>query len=184
MTDVLTETSTQKKLKFKLFITNTGTYDMGKDSKDQKGLLKEYSDSLARLGTDLRDIGFSYKIIVKTSKEYWQKRIEDFKGYSKKGQEYYDQVYTMMSMVDKNEAQMFLLHISKFRQQSAALLEIMEKIYENPTIIDRKDKQQSKWSKDVNDQLTKCSEDSLRHEKKMNTLFREFYEEHLKGVLE
>ena len=100
MTDVLTETSTQKKLKFKLFITNTGTYDMGKDSKDQKGLLKEYSDSLARLGTDLRDIGFSYKIIVKTSKEYWQKRIEDFKRYSKKGQEYYDQVYAMMSTVD------------------------------------------------------------------------------------
>ena len=156
---------------------------MNEDSKDHKRLLKkEYSDSLARLGTDLRDIGFSYKIVTKTSKEYWQKRIKDFKRYNEKGLEYYNQVYAMMSMVNKSEAQMFLLHISKFRQQSAALVEIMEKIYENPTIIDRKDKQQSRWSKDVNDQLTKCSDDSLQHEKKMNILFRGFYEEHLKDA--
>jgi len=132
----------------------------------------------------LGEIQFSYKIEEKVTKEYWQQRIEDFKKYNEKGFEYYNQVYAMMSLVNKEEAQMFLLQISKFKQLSTLLLEAMEKIKDNPTIIDSKDKQQSQWSREIKNQITEQSNKCLRHEMDMNTQFREFYEKHLKEILE
>jgi len=145
---------------------------------------KEHSDKLAKLGMKLGEIQFSYKIEEKVTKEYWQQRIEDFKKYNEKGLEYYNQVYVIIDLVNKEEAQMFLLRVSKFRQLSMSLLEVMEKIEDNPTIIDSKDKQQSQWSREIKNQITEQSNKCLRYEMDMNTSFREFYEKHLKKVLE
>jgi hypothetical protein len=63
------------------------------------------------------------------------------------------------------------------------MIEIMEKIRENPSIIDPKDRQQSKWSKEIKNQITEHSNKCLQHEKDMNILFRECYEKHLKEIL-
>jgi len=83
---------------------------------------KKHSDKLAKLGMELGEIQFSYKIEEKVTKEYWQQRIEDFKKYNEKGLEYYNQVHSIMDLVNKEEAQMFLLRVSKFRQLSMSLL--------------------------------------------------------------
>lgn len=157
---------------------------MSQDPEDIKKSAKKNSDKLAKLGMELGEIQFSYRIDEKSTKEYWQKRIKDFKNYSEKAQEYYSQVHSMMNLVNKEEAQMFLLRSSKFRQLGTKLIEIMEKIEENPTIIDPKDKQQSQWSKEIKNQITEHSNKCLRHEMDMNTTFREFYEKHLKKILE
>lgn len=157
---------------------------MNQTPEDIKKAAKENSDKLAKLGMELGEIQFSYRIDEKVTKEYWQKRIKDFKNYSEKAQEYYSQVHFMMNLVNKEESQMFLLRASKFRQLGKKLLETMEKIEENPTIIDSKDKQQSQWSKEIKNQITDYSNKCLRHEMDMNTTFREFYEKHLKKILE
>ncbi len=153
---------------------------MNQDPKDLKKSVKEHSHKLAKLGNDLGEIKFSYRVDAKPTKEYWLQRIKDFNEYNKKGLEYYNQVYTMINLVNKKEAQIFLLRISKFRELCAKLSNTMEKIKENPSIIDSKDKQQSLWSREIKNQITKQSNESLRHEVDMNSSFRVFYEKHLK----
>ncbi|MFQ5497141.1 MAG: hypothetical protein ACE5DU_04560 [Nitrosopumilus sp.] len=149
-----------------------------------KKTVKEHSEKLAKLGMELSQIKFSYKVEEKPSKEYWKKRIADFKKYNEKALEYYNQVHSMMNLVNKEESQMFLLRISKFRQMVLSFLEIMEKIEENPSITDSKDKQQSLWSKEVKNQISEISSKCLTHEKDMNISFREFYQKNLKKILE
>ena len=153
---------------------------MSQDPENLKESVKEYSEKLAKLGIELGKIQFSYKIEKKSSKEYWQHRIEHFKKYNEKVFEYYKQVYAIMNLVNKEESQIFLLRTSKFRQLSVKLIEVMEKIMENPSIVDPKDKQQSKWSKEIKNQVTECNEKCLQHEKETNVVFREFYEKYLK----
>ena len=157
---------------------------MSQDPENQKKLVKEYSDKLAKLGMKLSEIQFSYKVEEKTSKEYWEKRIEDFKKYNEKGLEYYNQIFSLMNLVNKEEAQMFLLRISKFRQLVTSLTEIMDKIKENPSIINSKDKQQSQWSKEIRNEITEHSNKCLHHERDMNSLFRKFYDERLRKIIE
>jgi len=157
---------------------------MRQDSENLKKSAKEYSEKLAKLGMELGEIQFSYEVKSKPSKEYWQKRIDDFKKYNKKGMKYYNQVYSLMNLVNKEESQMFLLRTSKFHQLGLTLIEIMEKIKENPSIIDSKDKQLSQWSKEIRDQITEHSDKCLHHEKDMNVSFREFYEKYLKKIIE
>jgi len=157
---------------------------MSQDQEKLKKIAKEHSEKLAKLGMELSEIQFSYKVEEKPSKEYWQKRIDDFKKYNEKGMEYYNQVYSLMNLVNKEESQMFLLRTSKFRQLGLTLIEIMEKIKENPSIIDLKDKQQSQWSKEIRDQITEHSNKCLHYEMDINTSFREFYEKYLKKILE
>ncbi|HSG83895.1 MAG: hypothetical protein ACE5RQ_02260 [Nitrosopumilus sp.] len=157
---------------------------MSNESENLKKSAKEHSDKLAKLGMELGEIQFSYKIDEKVTKEYWEQRMKDFKKYNEKGLEYYNQVHAMMDLVNQEEAQMFLLRVSKFRQLSTVLLETMEKIKENPSIIDSKDKQQSSWSRKIKNQITEQSNKCLRHEMDMNSLFREFYDKHLKKILE
>jgi len=157
---------------------------MSQDPENLKKSVKENSEKLAKLGMDLGEIKFSYRVEEKISKEYWQKRIEDFKRYNEKGLGYYNQVHAMMNLVNKEEAQMFLLRTSKFRQLGTSLTEIMEKIKENPSIIDPKDKQQSQWSREIKNQITEQSNKCLQHERDMNSLFREFYDKHLKKIIE
>lgn len=153
-------------------------------SEEIKQKAKTHSEKLAKLGMELGEIQFSYRVDEKSTKEYWQKRISDFKKYNEKGLEYYNQVHTLMNLVNKEEAQMFLLRTSKFRQLGLNLIEIMEKILENPSIMDKKDRQQSQWSKEIRSKITEQSNKCLRHEMDMNTLFREFYEKNLKKILE
>ncbi|QLH04848.1 hypothetical protein C5F49_05605 [Nitrosopumilus oxyclinae] len=157
---------------------------MSQDPENLKKIAKEHSNKLAKLGMDLGELQFSYRIEEKITKEYWNQRMKDFKKYNEKGLEYYNQVHAMMDLVNKEESQLFLLRISKFRQLSTKLSETMEKIKENPTIIDSKDKQQSPWSKEIKNQITEQSNECLRHEMDMNGSFREFYEKHLKSILE
>ena len=157
---------------------------MSGEAENLKESAKKHSDKLAKLGMELGENQFSYKIEEKVTKDYWQQRIEDFKKYNEKGLEYYNQVHAIMNLVNKEEAQMFLLQASKFRQLSAELLETMEKIKENPSIIDSKDKQQSSWSKEIKNKITEQSNRCLRHEMDMNSSFREFYGKHLKKILE
>ena len=157
---------------------------MSQDPENLKKSAKEHSEKLAKTGMALGEIQFSYKIEEKVTKEYWQKRMNDFKKYNEKGMEYYNQAHSMMNLVNKEEAQMFLLRISKFRQLSTTLSETMEKIKENPSIIDSKDRQQSLWSKEIKNQITEQSNKCLRHEMDMNISFREFYEKYLKKILE
>ncbi|MGV7226640.1 MAG: hypothetical protein ACQ9CV_06945 [Nitrosopumilus sp.] len=157
---------------------------MSQDPENLKKSAKEHSDKLAKLGMELGEIQFSYRIEEKVTKEYWDQRMNDFKKYNEKGLEYYNQVHAMMNLVDKEESEMFLLRVSKFRQLSTELLETMNKIKDNPSIIDSKDKQQSSWSKEIKNQITEQSNKCLRHEMDMNTSFREFYEKYLKKILE
>ena len=173
-----------RNLKFKLFIGSTQTNLMSQDPENLRKAVKEHGEKLAKLGMNLGEIQFSYKIEEKTSKDYWQNRIDDFKKYHQKALEYYNQVYAMMNLVNKEESQMFLLRTSKFRQLAVILIEIMEKIKENPSIIDHKDKQQSQWSREIKNEIIEHSNKCLRHEMDMNSLFREFYEKQLKKMIE
>jgi len=173
-------TTQKSKLLLKVDIVNL----MGDVPENLKKTVKEHSEKLAKLGMELSQIKFSYKVEEKPSKEYWKKRIIDFKKYNEKALEYYNQVHSMMNLVNKEESQMFLLRTSKFRQMGLSFLEIMEKIKENPSITDSKDKQQSLWSKEVKNQISEISKKCLTHEKEMNISFREFYQNNLKKILE
>jgi hypothetical protein len=59
----------------------------------------------------------------------------------------------------------------------------MEKVKENPSIIDSKDKQQSLWSKEVKKEVLAISKNCVEHEKYMNDIFRKFYEINIKKIL-
>ncbi|MDH3191343.1 MAG: hypothetical protein OEM18_01470 [Nitrosopumilus sp.] len=157
---------------------------MSKNIENIKKSAKEKSDNLAKIGRDLSEIRFNYKVLDKTETKYWQKRIEDFKKYHKKGIEYYIQAHSLMNLVEKEKAGLFLLSISKLRQLGAKLLEILEEVKQNPSIMSSRDKQQSKWSKELKEKLIECSNKNLHQETDMNSNFREFYDKHLKNLLE
>ena len=149
-----------------------------------KEIVKEHSEKLSKLGTDLAKNQFIYKVGKKSSKEYWQERIINFKKYNDNGFRYYDEIFALMRIIDEEKSQMFLLQIAKFRQLGLTLIEIMEKLKENPSIINSKDRQQSQWSREIKNQITEQSDKCLKCEREMNTTFREFYEEKMKEILE
>ena len=157
---------------------------MSYDSEKIKNVMGEKSKKLAELGSILAKNQFTYKIQEKTTKEYWKKRILELKKYDETSLAYYNEIQNMMNLINKDEAQTYLLHISKFRQLSTDLIKIMEKIKENPSIIDSKDKQQSLWSKGVKKEILEISTNCVDHEKHMNSIFREFYETKIKEILE
>ena len=157
---------------------------MSENTENLKKILQEYSKKLTKLGSILAKEQFSYKIEEKTSKKYWQKRIEEFKKYNETGLEYYNQVQSMMNVIDKDKGQLFLLDISKFHQLGIKLIKIMETIEETPSIINSKDKQQSHWSKKIKKDISETSVECLDHEKYMNMSFREFYNSNIKKILE
>ncbi|MEX2192012.1 MAG: hypothetical protein WD717_01330 [Nitrosarchaeum sp.] len=172
------------KLDSKLFIAEKFRHIMTEDLEKLKKLAKEHSDNLAKLGKELAEIQFNYKVIENTTERYWQKRISEFKKYNEKGTEYYTQAQALMNLVDKEQSGLFLLNISKLRQLELKLLTNMEEVKQNPSIIKSKDKQQSKWSKELREKLLESSNVCLHHEMGMNKFFREFYETHLKNILE
>ena len=152
---------------------------MSQDSEKIKKIVEKESKKLAELGQNISKTKFSYKIKEDSSKKYWIKRIEEFRSYSKAGLEYYNQAYSLMKLINQQESKLFLLQISKFNQLASTLVEMMEKIKENPSIGNSKDKQQSVWSKEIRKDITKQSNECLNHEKKMNLGFREFCEKNL-----
>ena len=154
------------------------------DEAENKQSIKEHSDQLAKFGMELSKIHFSYKVEKKASKEYWQNRIESFEQYNEKTLEYYNQVFSLIKLVDKEESEIFLLLISKFRQLASELIDMMQKIAENPSIINSKDGQQSQWSRENKNNITDQSNNCLHHERDMNSHFRDFYEKHLKSILD
>jgi len=172
------------KVNFKLFISEKTFIVMAENLEKLKKLVKEYSENLAKLGHDLSEIQFRYKIIENTTNEYWKNRIEKFKKYSEKGKEYYFQAHALINLVDKEQSGLFLLSISKLRQLEVNLEKIMLEVIQNPSIIKSKDKQQSKWSKELREQLVEASNKCIDHETSMNKVFREFYENRLKKILE
>ena len=141
--------------------------------------IKVYSEKLEKLGMELSKIQYDFKIKDNPSEKYWTKRIQKFENYHKKVAEYFTQSYSLMSLVNEEQSGIFLLRVSKLRQLGVKLLEAMEKVKENPSSMDLKNKQQSKWSKEIRERLLKSNNDCLNHEKRMNVFFKEFYEEHL-----
>ena len=157
---------------------------MDNNSEIIKKKVQEKSDKLAQLGSTLAKNQFTYKIEEKISKEYWQKRIKDFTKYNEISLEYYTQIQNLMNLINKEEAQMFLLQTSKFHQLGTELIKLMHQIEENPSIIDSKDKQQSQWSKKIKEKILELSTNCLENEKNMNLDFRKFYDVEIKKILE
>ena len=157
---------------------------MNQDSNDLKKIMQENSKKLTQLGSILAKNQFSYKIEEKTSKEYWQKRIEHLIKYNETSLAYYNQVQNMMNLINKEKSQIFLLEISKFHQLGIELVKIMHQIEETPSIINSKDKQQSQWSKKIKEKFVEVNANCLEHEKYMNIGFRKFYDIEIKKILE
>ncbi len=157
---------------------------MSQNSEDIKKKVQEKSEKLAELGLTLTKNQFSYKIEEKISKEYWQKRIKNLIKYNEISLEYYTQIQNLMNLVNKEEAQMFLLQTSKFHQLGTELIKLMQQIEENPSIINSKDKQQSQWSKKIKEKIIENSKNCLENEKNMNLNFRKFYDTEIKEILE
>ena len=157
---------------------------MSTDSENFKNSIDKKSKKLAELGSILAKNQFTYKIQEKTTKEYWEKRVQELKKYDEASLAYYNEIQNIMNLVNKGEAQTYLLHISKFCQLSTDLIKIMEKVKENPSIIDSKDKQQSLWSKEVKKEILEISKNCVEHEKYMNGIFRKFYEINIKEILD
>ena len=89
-----------------------------------------------------------------------------------------------MNLINKEEAQMFLLQTSKFHQLGTELIKYMHQIEENPSIINSKDKQQSEWSKKIKEKFVEVNANCLENEKNMNLNFREFYDAKIMKALE
>ena len=157
---------------------------MNQESDNIKKKIQEQSKKLAELGLTLAKSQFTYKIEEKVSKEYWQEKIKELEKYNQTSLEYYSQVQKMMILINKNEAQMFLLQTSKFHQLGTELINLMQQIEENPSIINSKDKQQSEWSKKIKEKMVELSNKCLENEKNMNLNFRKFYEKEIKKILE
>jgi hypothetical protein len=145
---------------------------------DSKKTKKEYSEKLEKLGVELSKFQYDFKIKDNPSEKYWVKRIQEYEKYHNKVTEYFTQAYSLMNLVTEEQSGVFLLRISKLRQLGEKVLEDMEKVKQNPSSMNLKDKQQSKWSKEIRDQLLKSNNDCLNHEKRMNVFFKEIYEKY------
>jgi benzoyl-CoA reductase/2-hydroxyglutaryl-CoA dehydratase subunit BcrC/BadD/HgdB len=147
---------------------------------DSEKTIKDYSKKLEKLGLELLKIQYDFKIKDNPSEKYWIKKIQEFKKYHEKVVDYFTQSYSWMSLVDEEQAGIFLLRISKLQQLGVKLLEDMDKVKQNPASMNLKDKQQSKWSKEIRERLLKSNNDCLNHEKRMNVFFKEVYKNYLK----
>jgi len=145
---------------------------------DSKKTKKEYSEKLEKLGVELSKIQYDFKIKDNPSEKYWNKQIQEYGKYFNKVVEYFTQAYSLMNLINEEQSSVFLLRISKLQQLGEKLLADMEKVKQNPSSMNLKDKQQSKWSKEIRDQLLKSNTDCLNHEKRMNIFFKEVYEKY------
>ena len=137
--------------------------------------IKKHNKTLEKLGVELSKIQFDFKIKDKPSEKYWVKRIQEFDNYHKKTIEYFTEACSLIRLSNEEQSKIFLLRISKLVQLGRKVLSDMEKIKQNPSTMDLKDKQQSRWSKDLREQLIKSNNECLDHEKRMNIFFKDFY---------
>jgi hypothetical protein len=149
---------------------------------DSKNKIKEYRKKLEKLGVELSRIQYNFKIRNEPSEKYWAKKIKEFNNYHSKALEYFAQVYSLMSLENKEQSGMFLLRLSKLKQLGVKLLKNMENVKQNPATMDLKDRQQSRWSIEQREKLIKSNSDCLNHEKQMNIFFKEFYEKYLQDL--
>ena len=140
---------------------------------------KKHNKTLEKLGGELSTIQFDFKVKDRPSEKYWVKRIREFDNYHKKTVEYFTEVCSLVRLSNEEQSKMFLLRISKLVQLGRKVLSDMEKIKQNPSTMNLKDKQQSRWSKDLREQLIKSNNECLDHEKGMNVFFKDFYEKNL-----
>ena len=141
--------------------------------------INDLNQKLERLGIELTKIQYDFKIKEISSKKHWEKRINEFDIYHKKTIEYFSQAYILMKNVDNEKAGLFVLRLSKLKDLGKKLLENMENAKQNPSIMDFKDRQQSKWSIEQRENLINSNQECLDHEKRMNIFFREFFEKNL-----
>jgi len=139
------------------------------------------NEKLETLGIELSKIQYDFKIKNKPTEKYWLKRIEEFKYYHENVLEYFTLVYSLMRLIDIEQSGIFLLKVSKLKQLGLKLLEDMGKIKKNPSAMDLKDKQQSKWTVELREQVIKSNDNCWRHEKHMNVFFRDFHNQYLKN---
>ena len=146
---------------------------------DSSDSIKENTKQLANLGSELSQIQYDFKIKNKPSEKYWSQRIQEFKKYHEKTINYFTLVYSLMSEVNEEQSGIFLLSLSKLKQVGATLLEELENVKKNPAVMDLKDRQQSRWSIEQREKLIKSNNDCISHEKRMNIIFKEFYDNYL-----
>ena len=137
--------------------------------------ITKYNQKLERLGGELSKIQYDFKIKNRPSEKYWVKRIQEFDNYHKKTVEYFTEAYSLMHLANEEQSSMFFLRVSKLVNLGVKVLEDMEKIKQNPSIMNLKDKQQSRWSVELREQLIKSNKECLDHEKRMNVFFKDFY---------
>ena len=137
--------------------------------------ITKYNQKLERLGRELSKIQYDFKIKNRPSEKYWVKRIQEFDNYHKKTVEYFTEAYSLMHLANEEQSSMFFLRVSKLVNLGVKVLEDMEKIKQNPSIMNLKDKQQSRWSVELREQLIKSNKECLDHEKRMNVFFKDFY---------
>jgi len=140
---------------------------------------KKYNKKLEKLGEELSKIQYDFKIKDNPSEKYWAKRTQEFGNYHKKTVEYFTEACSLIRLSNKEQSDMLLLRVSKLIQLGSKVLNDMEKIKKNPSTMNSKDKQQSRWSKDLRDQLIKSNKECLDHEKRMNVFFKDYYEKNL-----
>ena len=142
--------------------------------------IESFSKGLERLGSELAKIQFDFKIKNKPSEKYWNQRIDEFRQYHEKTIEYFLEAQQLAKLFDEKEAGVFLLKLSKLKQLGSNLLKSMELVKNNPSIMDSKDQQQSRWTIEQREKLFEANQECLDHEKTMNVFFRQFYDKHLK----
>ena len=139
----------------------------------------ELNQKLEKLGLELTKIQYDFKIKDIPSQKYWEERIEEFNTYHKKTIDYFSHAYFLMRKADNEKANLFILRLSKLQELGKTLIENMEKIKQNPSIVNLKDRQQSRWSIEQRESLINSNIECLEHEKKMNVFFKEFFEKNL-----
>ena len=145
--------------------------------------LNKHGEKLSEIAENLTQMHFSYKVKERSGKKYWKNRVADFEQYMRISTDYYTHARATIALIDKEESDRFLLLMAKMQQDKTALAKTIKEIATNPSIMDSRDRQQSKWSKDVKERLIQQSDQCLQHEKKMNQTFRDFYEKNFAKTL-
>ncbi len=146
--------------------------------------LIELSKELSKIGLEVTQINFNYKIERNKDSKFWKSKLENFQKYSEKCISYYNICFSILKLFSLEESQIFLFKISKYRQMTLKIEKLIDEIIKNPAIMSSKDMQQSKWSKDSKINFTESFQNCLTHEKDMNSKFNEFYEKNIKNQLE
>lgn len=152
---------------------------MGHDADDR---IKRHAAVLAETAKEIASIGFSYKMHDSKSREYWEDKISLFERHRSASIKYYTAACILVRMVDAKEYGRFLLWTAQIKRLGSSLVRTMEMVRDNPTIMDKKDRMQSRWSKGIREDLFRKRDACLAQEDSMGRAFREFYQAHLDRI--